>query len=381
MAKNIITRIDRNLARRLREARRETGLSTRAVAAKLPRRLSLSHTTIAKYENGVNVPPIHILAALAQIYSRPVNWFLDERDSLSSFRYRNLRSGVGVIEKRRFEALAGKWADAYVKLDQHLKGQRRRRVDDLGQGTLAPEELAAYIRRGFLNLDDDDPIGDTISVLESFSARALELRASFGVDGAAARLRDEFVVVLNPEVANVRVRMNAAHELAHVLYAAQPDDVAGEGELERRAYAFATSLLLPESQLREAFEGRSFLRLIKFKERFGVSLASMIYRAAQTRIINTTASRWLWAQMAHRGWRENEPGYVWRDRAITFEMMLETAIHTKQLTWGDAERITGIREDELQQRLVEVVHTGPASDEEQGEETMTIKFDSAEEGD
>src|SRR5580700_9566863 len=98
MAKNVIHRIDRNLARRLREARREAGLSTRAAATKLPRRLAVSHTTIASYEKGVSVPPIDVLAALATAYERTINWFLEDRKELSEFTYRNLPSRVRVHE-------------------------------------------------------------------------------------------------------------------------------------------------------------------------------------------------------------------------------------------------------------------------------------------
>jgi len=76
MAKNTVSRVDRNLARRLREARRETGLSVRSVAAKLPARVSVSHSTIASYENGTTVPPIDVLAALADVYQRTLTWFL-----------------------------------------------------------------------------------------------------------------------------------------------------------------------------------------------------------------------------------------------------------------------------------------------------------------
>ena len=68
MAKNVVRRVNINLALRLREARRETGLSTRAVAAKLPRRFSVSHATIASYENGTTVPPVDLLGALADFY-------------------------------------------------------------------------------------------------------------------------------------------------------------------------------------------------------------------------------------------------------------------------------------------------------------------------
>ncbi len=359
MPKRIITRVDRSLARRLREARREVGLSTRAVSEKLPRRLTVSHVTITSYENGVTVPPIDLLAALAGIYQRPMNWFLENRETLSGFRYRNLRAQVPLADQRQFEALAGKWAEAYFSLDKHLKAHQLRRPRVYAAHEDQPtNKLAVKVRQEFLNLDDDQPIQNMIHVLESFSAWALEIKSSFGIDGAAARHGNEFVVVLNPDVANDCVRMNAAHELAHVLYDGCKQDFGwSDADVEKRAYAFAAPLLLPESQLKEAFEGRSFLKLIQYKERFGVSLAAMIYMAEKAGIINTTAARWLSMEMSRRGWRRTEPGYVWRDRAIGFEMMLEYAIQNKIITWNDAERITGIREKDLRQRLVTIVQT------------------------
>ena len=116
-----MTRVDRNLGRRLREARREIGLTTREVCKKLPSRLAVSHTTLTSYENGMTVPPVTVLAALADIYGRTLTWFLENRDSLSTFRYINIGSRVPLREQRQFEAVACKWADAYLNLRQHLK--------------------------------------------------------------------------------------------------------------------------------------------------------------------------------------------------------------------------------------------------------------------
>lgn len=374
MAKNIVSRLDRNLARRLREARREVGLSTRAVAKLLPSRLSVSHASIANYENGEAVPPIDVLGALADIYKRTINWFMESRECLTGFRYRNLPSRVSIGDQRQYEALASKWTDAYLNLERHL-GQPRQAKRLAAREGLSPVQLAESVRKNSLNLDDDQPVHNVVNVLESFSAWAMEIKAAFELDGAAARHGDAFVVMLNPEIANERLRMNAAHELAYLLYDDCKDGLRlTERDVENRAYSFATSLLLPPSQLQEAFEGKSFLKLIQYKERFGVSLVAMIYMAEQTGVINTTASRWLWSEIAKRGWRRQEPGYVWRDRAIQFETMLESAIQTKTITWVEAERITGIREDELRQRLADIMLFGqPATKgSESGPDTLNL---------
>lgn len=376
MAKSVVIRIDRNLARRLREARREVGLSTRAVSAKLPRRFAVSHTTIASYENGTTTPPIDILGALATLYQRPLNWFLENRESLGEFRYRNLRARTPLAERRQFEAVSCKWAEAYLRLGRHLKDQHRFRATTVytGQEDLSPEMMAAVVRTEYLDLDDRQPIMNMVGALESFSAWALEIKSSFGTDGATARHGNEFVVVINPSVTNECVRMNAAHELAHLLYHGCKLELGWTDEdVEKRAFAFAGPLIMPATQVKEAFEGRSFLRLIQYKEKFGISLSAMIYMAERAGIINTTASRWLFSEMTRQGWRHNEPGYIWRDRAIGFEMMLEQATQMRLVTWSDAERVTGIREIELRQRVLGAInHT--ASDPLEREDRPTLKY-------
>jgi Zn-dependent peptidase ImmA (M78 family) len=373
MAKNIINRVNRNLARRLCEARREVGISTRAAAAKLPRRFAVSHTTIASYEAGVTVPTLDVLAAFAELYQRPLNWFLENRESLSGFRYRNLKSRVPLSEQRQFEAITGKWTDAYINLEKFLKVHHDRQQIELPaltvDGDLAPQVLAGLVRQK-LELDDDQPIQNMIHVLESFDARALEIRPAFKMDGATASYGDERVVVVNPDIANDRVRMNVAHEVAHILYAAVGQELSwNEKEIEKRAYVFAGSLLLPETQLEEAFKGKSFLKLIQYREKFGISLVAMIFMAEKAGVINSTTARWLWSEISRRNWREIGPGYVWRDRAISFETMLECAIQTKAMTWSDAERITGIREDELRHRISSIMESD-AIDEDDCFETM-----------
>ena len=352
--KSIVRRIDRHLARRLREARQETGMSTRKVAGELPKRLAVSHSTLASYEKGVTKPSVGVLGALADLYHRPLNWFLNSRESLTCFRFRNLKPRSPIGERRQFEALAGKWVEAYIKLERHLRPPRRPKNTPIAaQHETTPEQLSAAVRNK-LGLDDNQPIVSIVCALESFSALTMELQAPFSVDSASARRGNDFVVVFNPMVSNERLRMIAAHELAHVLYDECKQHLGWTDDVvEKLAYPFSSSLLLPDSQLALAFEGKSFLRLLEFKERFGISLSAMIYRAEKSRIINTSASRFLWSEMIKRGWKNEEPGYVWRDRAIGFEMMLEFAIQTKTLTWKEAETITGIHEEELKQRVAE----------------------------
>ena len=372
MTKNTVNRIDRNLARRLRAARQETGLSTRAVADSLPQRAAISHATLASYEKGTTVPPIDVLAALADIYKRTLNWFLESGDSLSGIRYRNLPSRTCVAEKRRFEALANKWVDAYVKIERHLKipfPRTATAIADCQKKTFS--ELADAVRIS-VGLSPSEPIQNMIEILEAFAIRVLELRTALHIDGIAANRGSGFVIVLNPATSNDRLRMNAAHELAHVLFDDCKDQPGWtEDAIEKRAYSFASTLLLPEPQLRQAFASKSFLGLIEFKERFGISIAAMIYRAEIGGIIRPSTARRLWIEMSSKGWKKREPGFVARNRANRFEKMLDSAIQSKTLNWREAESITGVREADLRIRINEAMGKNEAisTEETEGGET------------
>jgi hypothetical protein len=108
---------------------------------------------------------------------------------------------------------------------------------------------------------------------------------------------------------------------------------------------------LPEPQLREAFDGESFVKLVKFKEKFGISIAAMIYAASKHRIISESMSRYLWIEISKRGWRENEPGVVRPDRATRFEQLVDSAICRGKLDLRQAAQIVGVTEAELSDRL------------------------------
>jgi len=363
--KNIVKRSDRNLALRLREARKEVGLSVRSASEHLPAAYRVSHSTIASYEKGVSVPPINVLASLASVYERPITWFLEKRESLSNVRYLNMEPRVALCDQRQYAGQAGKWAEAYIAISEHLKASR---CTNFQVSFDAPDRLAQSVRE-HLNLDDGQPIQNSIRLLESFAVLAIEVRASFGIEGASAQFGDRSIVVINPGIANERIRFNAMKELAINLLSNASQELSTE--IEKKAESFATALLLPDSQLREAFSTKSFLRLIEFKERFGISISVMINRADELGVIKTTTLRWLRSEILKRGWKKREPGYVWIDRAINFEVMLESAIESKQLTWDLAEKITSVPMHELKARILGALEFDSA---EKSEEVISFKI-------
>lgn len=341
-----------NLGGRLRVARLAMHLSTREVAERLSRSSRISHATLANYERGTTQPNLATLEALAAIYQRPLSWFITSGPHLSGVCYRNAVSRFGVRERERFEAEVQKWLDAYVRLEERLRARRRPRFSERPDRGTEPKRLAEWVR-GQAGIDTEQPVPSVIEVLDRFGIYALELSAPGAVDGLAAMYGREHVVVLNSTVSNDRARMNAAHELGHILYqdCGEPEEDGARRALEARTMDFASHLLLPSTVLRSAFAGRSMVRLVGFKERYGISLAAMIYRAEREGIIPSNLAKKLWVEFSKRGWRRDEPGTVRPDRATRFEQLLDGAVVRGDITWREASEITGVRVDELKQRV------------------------------
>lgn len=246
-----------DLASKLKTARALTGMSTRAVSSMLPKQFLLSHATLANYESGRTVPSMDVLAAIAQLYGRPLNWFLERGLGLSGVQYRNLKSRVRMSDLHRFEADVQRWIDAYVALESRL-ARPLTRADSvsLPESDKTPDDLSRFVRRE-IGISQDEPISSVVEVLERFGIRVLENPTELRIDGLAAKYDGQYVVVLNPTVSNDRTRLNAAHELGHVLYRDCDSEEPSGKITEQRAFEFASHLLLPNSQLKSAFEGQS----------------------------------------------------------------------------------------------------------------------------
>lgn len=358
------------LGEKLRQSRQATGLSTRAVAERIKRIAGVSHATIANYEKDATQPPVDVLAALASVYERPINWYLGGGAVLRGVRYRNLKSKVGVRARQQFEAEVQRWLDAYIAIERHLDVPLTAEKDQSGIGIdefkpqpeERPRETALRLREA-LGLDVDAPVVSVVDILERAGIRAIEMETDLAIDGMAAVLGDEHVVVLAHHTSHDRARLTAAHELGHVVRGDCGDGEESKTE-ERAAFEFASHLLLTSEMLAAAFKRKSVVDLVRFKERYGISLAAMVYRAQEEGIIREDEARRLWIAFAQRGWKTKEPGRVIADRPSRFEALVASATEERQLTFKALAEIGGVREEELKHRIDMALNAEEVTDDE-----------------
>lgn len=363
------------IGQRLKLARQQMGLSTRAAAEIVSRAAPVSHATLANYENGKTQPDMAILAVLSRCYEVDLNWFFSKPSSFSGLRYRRLKSRVPIQQKERFEALSQRWLSAYRSLERHLEKPLKGHIE-LGKFRGANPTEAANVLRRDLKLDSDGtdppPVSSVVQVIRLCGIRLIELDAVDGIDGLAARLDHEPTIIINGNVSNDRYRMDMAHELGHHLLGHCDEVSKLNDELaDEEAYEFAMSLLLPDVQLRKALKGFSMVRLFEYKLRFGISLSSMIFQGQKRGLIPESLARRVWIEFAKRGYKKKEPGEVPSDRPTRFEQLIEFAV-MKGSGYDEISRVTGIPQRDLKDRVSYVLRQMGVSSGG-GEENLAVE--------
>jgi transcriptional regulator with XRE-family HTH domain len=185
-------RITDALANKLSSARDATGLSTREVATRLAKRVSISHATIANYEKGRTIPNLEVLALLASLYERPLHWFLESGENLSGVRYRNLKSRVRARDRHWFEAKAQQWLEAYAKLKQRLKRRLKRKFDSFEVSPDEPEEEVAKRVRKQAKIALDAPVPSVVGLRSDDSGEVLHYVVTKRKNGEWVRLEGNY---------------------------------------------------------------------------------------------------------------------------------------------------------------------------------------------
>ncbi len=173
------------------------------------------------------------------------------------------------------------------------------------------EALAVPVRQQ-LGIGPDDPIPNVIRAVE---------RAGVVVFGASVNLDKHDAVSVWPDFpagrpivcyargwSGDRQRFSIAHEIGHIVL--HQTRLVEADRAETEASRFGAALLIPPVAL-EAIEAPVTLRRLAWaKAKWGVSIAALIRRCYDLRIIDTDRYASLMKQLSSRGWRKEEPVHV-----------------------------------------------------------------------
>lgn len=260
-------------------------------------RLGVQPEELAQWEERVSEPPIERLWDMAELYQRPVDYFVTETPPLPeevSFRLTTSRAMKELsLEVRyvitRFEELCR----SATEMERLLQKPHPIRVPRL-PGERNPERLAA-MERERLGLGER-PIDDLRGLLEEQGVRIFELPVPGDVFSGLSWWHDDYgpCILVNARDVPGRRAFTMTHEYAHLLAETSPTvcDLNLDVHEERFANRFARSFLMPASDVKNAFQKRGYSattltakNLGSLARRYRVSLEAMGRRLEELQLI------------------------------------------------------------------------------------------------
>ena len=323
------------LGERLRMARLAAGLSLDGLAAKLDR--PITKQALSKYERGMSEPPLSRIQELAAALNVNVSALLEESTiEIRWVAYRKLAR----LSKSRQEKIT-------AAATQRLEGETRlRALFHLGErlnlpGPIAVEHLgdcdyASATLRMRWNLGDR-PVDSLIELIEDHGTAVLAWDEEWGFDGLSGWANQMPVIVLNVAVPRDRLRLNAAHEIGHLVMESTGD----AQQDEQFAFRFAASFLVPgEAARQELGTHRRSLTMEELgllKQRWGISMQAWIRRARDLEVISTELYGRLNVQFRQAGWHRHEPfEYEGSESPGLFPRLVLRALSERMITSEEA---------------------------------------------
>lgn len=272
--------------------------------AQLAKATSLSQGYISKVEHGVLEATPERLEVIAVALGYPPSFFTQagriagapcmhhrKRQSMPLLKLRAIHAHVNITRMQASRLLEGVEIDAAFAFP-------RMDIDSYQ----SPEEIAQLLR-GHWSM----PLGPVHNLTQMLEAAGgLVVRSSFDTDKLDAVSQwvpgsPPFFFV-NTDIPGDRLRWTLAHEIGHVVMHLTPSP-----DQEKEADRFAAEFLMPAREIRPELQGLALPKLAFLKQRWKVSMQSVIRRAFQLGIITERQQRSFFMRFSQLGYRKLEP--------------------------------------------------------------------------
>ncbi|WP_342404243.1 XRE family transcriptional regulator [Brevibacillus sp. FSL K6-2834] len=301
--------------RKLKEARLARGLTI----LELAEILNVTKQAVSQFELGNAMPKAETMMAIINALELPRMYFYehDEQEYIgNTFFRKSSTTPKKVLDMQRARA---NWVyRIYSYLEKYINFPRLNIPNTSIFGnkewsTETIEELASYVRKKW-DLGDK-PILNMINVLEKNGIIVAELNIGNEKVDAFCQFRSgrPLVIVGDDKGSAVRRQFDLAHELGHLLMHSWVEDQEQLTKEEYRriedeANHFASSFLLPESSFRKTVKTNYTLDdYVELKKYWRVSIAAMIMRAKEVRIISENRYTYLQKLISMKKMRKKEP--------------------------------------------------------------------------
>jgi len=309
---------------RLSLARRRRGLTKKALAEAI----GVTPHTVLRYESAEILPSAEIVKKISQVLNFPIEFFSGEEIDEIKGDAASFRSMAAMTAGQRDSALAAS-SLAFV-FNDWIEQRFDLPAVNLKDLSGEPPDVAARSLRQIWGLGER-PIKNMVHLLEARGARVFALAENTRtVDAFSLWRREQPYIFLNQMKTPERSRLDAAHELAHLVLHKHGGPRGRRAEEE--ANAFASSFLMPSADV-IAIAPRVYAlnQVVHLKRRWGVSAVALIYRLHKLNVISDWQCRMFNIQATERGFREREENGIDREQSAVWQMVM-TALWKEKIT-------------------------------------------------
>lgn len=306
----------------------------------------IGQRAISKYEmTGQGLGP-ETLAAIAKVLQFDVSFFDGPDMEVPTVGAISFRARSKMSARKRDQAIASSafgvalsdWMDSEYVLPSPS-------VPDFSG--YEPEDAAEALRAEW-GLGEG-PIADIVAIMEAHGVRVFSVtEASQEVDAYSFwdEARNKPFVFLTTSKSGERRRMDAAHELGHLVLHRKVELQGKETRaIESQADSFGSAFLMPRRGFRASISrNMSLSEVMRTKKIWKVSAFATVYRAHTLGMLSDWQYHNLCVTMSRRGMRTNEPDGMIPERSEVDDKVLELAKEDYGSTFA-VSKATGIPYD------------------------------------
>jgi Zn-dependent peptidase ImmA (M78 family)/DNA-binding XRE family transcriptional regulator len=325
---------------------REARAMTQTALAKAA---GLSQGHISKVESGVTDLTVEGLEAISTVLRYPPMLFMQtdriagtsclhhrKRESMPLLRLRAIHAQINLTRMQTTRLLHG------IEIEPSLAFPR---MDvDLYDSV---EEIAQLVRTHWML--PLGPIANLIATIEA--AGGIVIRVEFETDKLDAISQwtpgEHPFFFVNEMIPGDRLRWTLAHELGHIIMHGVPSP-----QQEAEADRFAAEFLMPAHEIRPELESLSLPRLANLKQRWKVSMAALIRRAADVGTISDRQKRSFFMRFSQLGYRKIEPVEIPQEEPSLVKQVLEVHRTEHSYSVSEMSQAALLLEDEFRARFL-----------------------------
>ena len=307
--------------------------------------LSLSQAEVSKFETGIKIPSEEQIRRIASHVHFQEDLFY-QWEAVQGFGsgcvYHRKRKTASEIQLRRLLAMMNirRIQVAQLLRAASVRAENRFEHFDIDEHE-SPMRVAQKVRH-LWNLPPG-PLQNLTRAIED--AGGIIVSAEFGVEKIDAISQWTVglppVFLVNSAIPADRLRFTLAHELGHIfMHRVLTDD------MEKEADKFAAEFLMPEKDIRSDLTNLTLPRLATLKQYWRVSMAALLYRAAEIGTISPRTKQYLWFQMGKNHFRTHEPVVIPREEPTLLRKLFDAHVQELGYTVGQFSKMLFVPSDD-----------------------------------